>query len=151
MADTKHARVGLPVEGDGVSYRAIGWFLGVLVVTVVVCQVLVWGLFRFTVAYRLNRPEVVRAPLAMPAGEPTLESGRVVTGLESEPQPALLVSEPLVLDAFRQREETELHSYGWVNQGTGIVRLPIDRAKELLLERGLPTREATAAPAAAGE
>jgi hypothetical protein len=33
-----------------------------------------------------------------------------------------------------------LVGYGWVDREAGIVRLPIERAMELLLERGLPTR-----------
>lgn len=36
--------------------------------------------------------------------------------------------------------ETVLNSYGWIDQQAGVVRIPIDRAMELTLERGLPTR-----------
>ncbi len=35
-------------------------------------------------------------------------------------------------------EENILHSYGWVNQSSGIVRIPIDKAMQLIVERGLP-------------
>ena len=38
------------------------------------------------------------------------------------------------------QEEQTLHSYGWVDQPAGVVRIPIDRAMELLAQRGLPTR-----------
>ena len=31
-------------------------------------------------------------------------------------------------------------SPGWVDQKTGVVRIPISRAMDLLLERGLPVR-----------
>jgi hypothetical protein len=41
-----------------------------------------------------------------------------------------------------------LTTYGWMDQNAGVVRLPIERAKELILERGLPVRGAEAAPAA---
>ena len=34
MADTKHAPADIPVEGDGVSYRGIVWFIVVLAATV---------------------------------------------------------------------------------------------------------------------
>ena len=34
-----------------------------------------------------------------------------------------------------------LGSYGWVDSDGGVVRMPIDRAVELVLERGLPVRE----------
>lgn len=36
------------------------------------------------------------------------------------------------------REATErLETYGWVNRREGIVHIPIERAKELLLEKGV--------------
>jgi hypothetical protein len=56
--------------------------------------------------------------------------------------PALLVDEPVNLKAFRETETQALHSYGWVNESAQTVRLTIDRAKELVLERGLPARAA---------
>jgi hypothetical protein len=36
--------------------------------------------------------------------------------------------------------ETVLSGYGWIDQQAGVVRIPIDRAMELTLERGLPIR-----------
>lgn len=41
--------------------------------------------------------------------------------------------------AFRAREEAALDSYGWVDRRQGVVRIPIERAMELLVERGEPT------------
>lgn len=40
-------------------------------------------------------------------------------------------------------EEQKLNSYGWIDQKAGVVRIPIDRALDLLLQRGLPTRQQT--------
>ena len=37
-------------------------------------------------------------------------------------------------------EDNELYSYGWVDEKAGTVHIPIDRAMELLVERGLPVR-----------
>ena len=34
-----------------------------------------------------------------------------------------------------------LDSYGWVDKNAGIVRIPIDEAMKLTLQRGLPTRQ----------
>ena len=39
---------------------------------------------------------------------------------------------------FLAEEEQELNSYGWVDAGNGIARVPIDRAMELIVEQGLP-------------
>jgi hypothetical protein len=51
------------------------------------------------------------------------------------------------LKQFRATEETELNSYGWINRTAGVVRIPISRAMDLLLERGLPVRSETNAAA----
>ena len=59
------------------------------------------------------------------------------------PFPRLQVAPPVDLEAFQAREEIELHSYGWVNRSSGIVRIPIERAIELLLQKGLPARSGT--------
>jgi hypothetical protein len=36
------------------------------------------------------------------------------------------------------KEDLLLENYSWVDEGKGIVRIPIDRAMELVAERGLP-------------
>jgi hypothetical protein len=56
------------------------------------------------------------------------------------PQPRLESNERLEINDFRAQEEKTLNSYGWVDQQTGVVRIPIDRAMQLLVQRGLPTR-----------
>ena len=38
---------------------------------------------------------------------------------------------------------TMLNSYGWVDKNAGIVRIPIDEAMKLTLQRGLPSRPET--------
>ena len=57
--------------------------------------------------------------------------------------PPLQVSPPVDLEAFRARENAELTSYGWINRSSGAVRVPVDRAMDLLLQKGLPTRSGT--------
>ncbi len=47
MADTKHVHGAAPIEGDGVSYSGIVWFVVILTVTTVACQLIVWGGFEF--------------------------------------------------------------------------------------------------------
>jgi hypothetical protein len=37
-------------------------------------------------------------------------------------------------------EAAKLGSYGWVDKEGGIARIPIDRAMEVMLERGFPAR-----------
>jgi len=56
------------------------------------------------------------------------------------PDPRLEENERQEINQFRLGEEETLNSYGWVDQSAGVVRIPIERAMELIAERGLPTR-----------
>jgi len=134
MADTKHGLPGsthsLPVEGDGINYRGIVWFVVILAITTACCQVLMWGLFR-VLDNRAAQADAAAPPppLARPA-------------LTEPPPPNLLfnLDEPGNLQKYRESEELRLTTYGWVDRNAGRVRIPIERAKTLLLERGLPVR-----------
>ena len=41
--------------------------------------------------------------------------------------------------ALYQAQNQHLNSYGWVERSNGIVRIPVDRAMDLILQRGLPS------------
>jgi hypothetical protein len=58
------------------------------------------------------------------------------------PAPRLQVVPAQQLQQGRAAAEESLRSYGWVDKEAGIVRIPITRAMELLVERGLPSRDA---------
>jgi hypothetical protein len=47
------------------------------------------------------------------------------------------------LQELRAQQKALLEGYAWVNKATGVVRIPIEDAMKMVLERGLPTREAT--------
>ena len=57
-----------------------------------------------------------------------------------EPTPALQKQPFMDLYELRQGEANRLGSYGWVDKDGGVARIPIDRAIEVLLQRGLPVR-----------
>jgi hypothetical protein len=57
------------------------------------------------------------------------------------------------MDELKRHYDEQLHSYGWVDKNRGIVHVPIEVAKEKLLQKGLPVGAAapvTPAPAAVG-
>jgi hypothetical protein len=54
------------------------------------------------------------------------------------PAPREQISPRLDLLSLRAQEEAELNSYGWIDPKAGVVRIPIDRALELVSQRGLP-------------
>jgi hypothetical protein len=119
-------------EHSDINVRAILGFVIVLAVTAAVVQVAMYGLFKV-----FDRMEVASDPTVSPLNRPVA----VVP-----PDPRLQTTPWQDLKAFRATEEQALHSYGWVDRNAGVVSLPIDRAKELLLERGLPTRSGAGDP-----
>jgi hypothetical protein len=60
---------------------------------------------------------------------------------EVPPEPRLQAAPSADLAEFRAREEERLSTYGWIDRQAGVVRLPIERAMELVLNEGLPARK----------
>lgn len=86
-----------------------------------------------------ERPAMLSQPNQMEQG------GRTPAG------PKLLTNEPMNLRAYRAEQSSRLNGYGWVDRANGVVHMPIARAIELTVERGLPVAAAPATDAAASE
>jgi hypothetical protein len=126
MADTSSQPNGSTfTESDGINYRGIVVFMAILAVTTFICQGIVVGMFKFFDKSAADA-DTPRAVMSAPTGT-------------MPPPPNLLTDEPGNLKKFRASEEETLDTYGWQDKNAGVVRLPIARAKELLLERGLPS------------
>ena len=114
-----------------------------LFVSALITHGLMWGMFEWFVKDRTDTAAAVEFPLAVQ------QERRLPAGPRLQPIPANEIFE------FRQRENAELSEYGWVDRNAGTVRIPIEQAKELLLQRGLtsrtsaPTSESTPGPDAA--
>jgi hypothetical protein len=80
-------------------------------------------------------------PAPTDAWRPAQRPSRAVASRPSFPR--LQVSPPLDLQAYLARAESELNSYGWANRTSGLVRIPIEQAMDLVLQAGLPTRSST--------
>jgi hypothetical protein len=111
-------------EHSDINVRAIIWFGVMLTVIVLAVDAAMFGLFKLLDHMEVKNDPVV-SPLALPAGQPL-----AAPGLQTTPWPDL--------KRFRAEQETHLHGYGWVDQSAGVARIPIDKAKELLLQQGLP-------------
>jgi hypothetical protein len=59
---------------------------------------------------------------------------------KSFPTPQLETDERSQLDKIRLNEENTLATYDYVDKNAGTVRIPIERAMDLIAQRGLPTR-----------
>jgi hypothetical protein len=114
-----------------VNFGAILFFgLGLVLVGVAI-YILMPVLFRH-LNEREARSEIPRSPL--------LSHDQ----LRLPPEPRLQLApdhavHPLEeLKQLRATEDGILNSYGWVDQKAGTVRIPIELAKQLILQRGLP-------------
>ena len=58
----------------------------------------------------------------------------------------LQITPEVDLAALRAKENRELASYGWIDKESGVVRIPIVRAMDLIAQRGLPMRDDPDAP-----
>ncbi len=61
----------------------------------------------------------------------------MAAGQVREPQGPRLQTQPFKdVYKLREAEQQKLTTYGWVDQGSGVVRIPIDEALRLMSERG---------------
>src|SRR5262245_47970201 len=114
-------------ETSDANIRAVFGFGIGLTITTLFIGAAVWLLFQYFTA-RQARPTFTEYPLAV--DQPRLP-----------PEPRLQTNPRQDLLDLRAREDQVLNSYSWVDKNTGVVRIPIDRAMELIVERGLPTRQ----------
>ena len=120
MAETRAA-----YERRDVSVRGIMWFAVAMVIAAFVMHIGLWLFER-----GLNRA-YPHGPAASRIGRPRIEP----------PLPRLQSSPTADLKELRAAEDAVLNSYGWVNHESGVIRIPIERAMDLTIERGLPVRQ----------
>jgi hypothetical protein len=123
------------VESSDVSIRGVLIFVGTLLVTALVIHFALYFM-----EWHFKNRELRRKG---PGAQPQVRSS-VARALPAFPEPRLQVSPPADLDTFRAREEEALASYGWVNKSSGIVRVPIQRAMEIIAQKGLPPADTNA-------
>lgn len=74
------------------------------------------------------------------------EAQRAVSSFVSQrvlpPSPQLQVDEPKTWQQELARQKSLTEEYAWIDQKAGTVRIPVERAIELVAERGLPARPA---------
>jgi hypothetical protein len=59
------------------------------------------------------------------------------------PPPRIEVAPAIEYQQLRAHEDQVLSTYGWMDRKAGVTRIPIDRAIDLLLQRGYLVRKET--------
>ena len=114
-------------EHSDVNIRAILGFGAALFAVAVAVHLLIYGLFGY-----FDSREGIQAPAEYPIA--------ASQGHHEPPEPRLQTDPRQDLADLRAKEDEVLGSYGWVDKNAGLVRIPIDAAVKLTLERGLPAR-----------
>lgn len=114
-------------EKRDIRVRAILWTGVAIIISAILIHTAVWWLFRL-----FDRQEAHK-------GRPpaTLVNAR----REPPPEPRLQPDPPMDLNRMRAAEDSELHTYGWIDRPKGVVRIPIEQAMTLLVQRGLPKNQ----------
>ncbi|HEY2802090.1 MAG TPA: hypothetical protein VGI85_15985 [Chthoniobacterales bacterium] len=94
-----------------------------LFLMIVICLMLSWGVLHF-----FNRRRETQQPPHV----------RMEERVAKFPAPQLIQQPGNEWEKTRNQEETQLETYGWVDRSAGIAHIPIARAMQLLVERGLP-------------
>jgi hypothetical protein len=133
-------------EHSDVGVAGIAVFLTALTVFVVVTGLLAYGIGKVINAH-LAKEDATKSkwvktvdvrPLGNMPSNPELEN-KMAELTQQLPAPKLQTDDGLQDTAdLHAKEDLLLEYYSWADQGQGKVRIPIERAMELIAQRGLP-------------
>ena len=160
-----------PVKTNGHSdyeRRDIGvggvlYFMAGLAVAAIIIHFVIAGMYRYLEHHAEAQQKAISPLVTNPVRDTRTLPPEFKTDSESMdyekylqktfPMPQLETDERTQLNKVRLSEENTLSTYDYIDKDAGTVRIPIDRAMDLLVQRGLPTRgqSADSSPASAKE
>lgn len=140
MSDHKHDDNHGQVEGAGVSAKPILVFLGILGFATAMVYVIILGVE--VGLKKLDDMNPQQPQTAVETGPKLPPEPRLQGAPEPNPdKPGQTKTSLLPLEdmaAYKEKVNKQAAAYGWVDQQGGIAHIPIERAKELIAEKGLP-------------
>lgn len=141
----QHGHENNQVESSSIQPRPILMFLVILGVATafvfVVVKGLDWGLRKVGEESQGQAATQVETQERKLPPEPLLQGAPGKGSTATTDVPTELPLEEME----RTRKETaeKSNSYGWIDKSNGVARIPIDRAKEIIAEKGLPSLPTT--------
>jgi hypothetical protein len=137
-------------ERRDIGVSGVVYFLVGLAIFGIISHFLVTALFH----YLERRSEAEQAPVSPLATNAPADTRHLSVDYrdylkQNFPTPQLEIDERTQLDKIRLEEEQTLSTYDYVDKNAGTVRIPIDRAMDLIAQRGLPVRAQAATEEAA--
>jgi hypothetical protein len=123
-------------ERQDLQVSGILYFLLTIVVGAAIALVGLRGVF----VVLDHREKALQPPVNPLATNVPTDTRHIVPGYPQSvfPNPKLEEDERGQLNGIRTNEEKVLYSYGWVDEKSGTMRIPIERAMDLIVQRGLP-------------
>lgn len=116
-----------------INYKGLVYFAVGLAAVIVVAVVLMMAFSRHM------RSQLIASDAPPP---PLLQARQPYT----PPSPNLQTNFDKDIDALRAKEDVLLNHFAWVDRNTGTIRVPIERAMEIEVQRGFPVRQGGAEP-----
>jgi len=131
-------------ERQDLQPSSILYFLLSLAVATVLCIVLLRGFFVFLD----SREKALQPPVNPLVTNVPADTRHVAPGYPQTvfPSPKLEEDERGQLNTLLTEEQQRLYTYGWIDEKAGTMHIPIERAMDLLVQRGLPVRPQNEAP-----
>jgi hypothetical protein len=141
-------------ERRDIGIAGVLYFMAGLAVTAIIVHFVIAGLYR----YLENRSEAQQKAISPLVTNPVRDTRSLPPQFKTDsegadyekylqknfPTPQLEIDERTQLNKVRLYEENALSTYDYIDKDAGTVRIPIDRAMDLLVQRGLPTRTQSA-------
>ncbi len=143
MSEENLSHAHKPGEGfetEDLNPLGVLYFMAGLAIVGLVIYFIVLGMYRFLDSYdRSHQPPT--NPMAVTTGvDPqTMTRGDIQKQIDKTfPKPVLEYSERTQFTEEIEKQDKALESYDWVDQKNGVVRIPIERAMDVVAQKGLP-------------
>jgi hypothetical protein len=139
-------------EHEDLSPQGVFYFMGGVAVLGVVIYFILIGMYRFLDNYdRTHQPAANPMAATTRVDPQTMNYKQILDQAQQTfPKPVLEHSEQTQYMEELKKQNEVLGSYDWIDQKNGVVRIPIDRAMDLVVQRGLPVVSQADADRAAG-
>lgn len=136
--EIKHENANGGFERQDLQPSGILYFLLALAVGTVLSVVALRGVY----AYLDQREKALQPAVSPLVTNVPADTRHIAPGYPQStfPNPKLEEDERGQLNGILTEEEKTLYSYGWVDEKAGTLHIPIERAMDLLVQRGLPVR-----------
>src|SRR5215212_7059699 len=134
-------------EESDVPIKPLFWAIGIFIAFAAVAHFAIAAMYQGFVKSERKKMDPPATQVARPA-DASVPRNQPLLQPFPRPRQSPVQNTPVTdLGEMRTAEQQELHTYGWVDQRKGVVHIPIEVAKQLVVQRGFPTPTAPPPPA----